>query len=559
MCGLSYRPRTLILHSIIAFFNRNRPRLGSATLSFIVALYLLAVPNRTFWQRADDYLAGSPVALSALAIALLAIFTAILITVSIKYVTKPFFMLLIVAASLGAWFTDNYGTIIDTDMIRNVVETTGPESSRFFTFGLFLHVFLTAIVPCALIAWVKIIHRPFWAKVGWNLAVIVPCLIAAGIAVTSQARIFASTVRTHKDLARVVNPVVPLVSVVHYAIASGDEGNIVVEPLGTDARRVARGETLEKPRVTIIVAGETARAQNFSLNGYGRETNPELKAAGITYFPKTTSCGTATAVSLPCMFSVYTRKEYTHRKGLSTESLPDVLTHAGIKAAWWDNNTGSKGIADRIDYVSIPALKDPHYCNEGECQDGIFLDRLDAWLDTVKGDSVLVLHQLGSHGPAYYLRYPQEFRKFTPDCRSTEFTTCTPQEITNAYDNTILYTDHILASVIERLKRHGNKISGSMFYMSDHGELLGEDGVYLHGMPYLFAPTEQTHIPFVMWMDDDFARTTGVTQACLKEQTSVESSHDNLFHSILGMMNVETAVYDPSLDILAPCRGKPIS
>jgi lipid A ethanolaminephosphotransferase len=476
------------LVSLFSYLARNRPRIGSATLSFVVALFLLSVLNRTFWLRADNYMSGSTVALCALAIGLLALFTAILTAFSVKYLTKPLFGLLITTASVAAWFTDNYGVIIDADMIRNVVETTGPESSRFFTPGLFLHLALTAVVPCLLLVWIEISHRPFWSKLGWNLAIILPCLLAFGISAVSQARVFSSTVRTHQDLARIINPFVPLASAIDYTIDRGGERHIVVEPLGSDAKRVSVGMPSKKPRVTIIVAGETARAIDFSLGGYGRETNPELKARQVLYFPQTTSCGTATAVSLPCMFSVYTRKQYTHMKGLSTETLPDVLAHAGVDVAWWDNNTGSKGVADRIDSVSFPAINDPRFCKDGECLDGMFLDRLDAWLSTVKGDSVLVLHQLGSHGPAYHLRYPEEFRKFTPDCRSAEFTTCTRQEIVNAYDNTILYTDHVLVGVIDRLKRHADKIAGSMLYMSDHGESLGENGIYLHGMPYFMAP-----------------------------------------------------------------------
>ncbi|MDQ0318176.1 lipid A ethanolaminephosphotransferase [Pararhizobium capsulatum DSM 1112] len=542
-----------------AFLANNRPRIGSATLSFLVALFLLVVLNRTFWVRADTYLAGNIVTLSALAIGLLALFTAVLTAVSVKYVTKPVFMLLILTASLAAWFTDNYGVIVDTEMIRNVLETTGPESGRVLTPGLFLHIVLTAVFPCILLAWTEILHRSFWSKVAWNLAIILPCLLAFAISAMSQARVFASTVRTHKDLARVINPFVPLASAVHYTIDRGGERHLLVEPLGSDAKRVSVGIPSQKPRVTIIVAGEAARSADFSLGGYSRETNPELKAQKVLYFPDTTSCGTATAVSLPCMFSVYTRKKYTHLKGLSTETLPDVLSHAGINIAWWDNNTGSKGVADRIAFVNLPAIKDPRFCKDGECQDGIFLDRVDAWLDTIKGDSVLVLHQLGSHGPAYSLRYPDEFRRFQPDCRSVEFTACTQQEIINAYDNTILYTDHILAGIIDRLKCHGDKIAASMLYMSDHGESLGENSVYLHGMPYFIAPKEQTHIPFVLWFDNDFAATTGVERSCVEKTLDQPRSHDNLFQSVLGMMNVETSIYDASLDVLASCRLAPMS
>lgn len=267
----------------------------------------------------------------------------------------------------------------------------------------------------------------------------------------------------------------------------------------------------------------------------------------------TKSCGTATAVSLPCMFSVYPRKQYSDWKARSTENLVNVLTHAGVSVTWWDNNTGSKGIADLISFASMTHRKDSPLCNDGECLDEIFLDELDRKLGATTKNSVIVLHQIGSHGPAYYQRYPAAFRRFTPDCRTPELMTCSTEEITNAYDNTILYTDHVLASVAALLEKHQDRIAGAMIYMSDHGESLGENGIYLHGAPYAIAPKEQTQVPFIAWFSRPYQAAMGLDAACLSRDQDAPRSHDNLFHTVLGMMDVQTRVYNHSLDAFAAC------
>lgn len=533
-----------------------RPAIGSVMLSLIVALYLTFVTNRTFWSKAVDYLGAPSFAVVLLAIGLFALFSAVCVTVSVKYLMKPFFILLIMIAAASSRFMDTFGTIIDVDMIRNAAETTGAEAGHLLTAGFLTHMLIFGIVPSLLIAFVRIKHRPFFQKFKHNL-VLVLCLLAVFTSVSiANVRTFAAAIRQHRDLAATVNPVAPIVSAVRYVMATGADSNITVQPLGADARVVAPMLS-GKPRVTIIIAGETARAENFSLGGYTRDTNPLLARQDIQYFTDTSSCGTATAVSLPCMFSVYTRASYTHRKGLETENLTDVLAHAGIKAEWWENNTGSKGVADRIAYTSFSDINDPRFCKNNECLDDVALDRLGAWLDDIKGDSVLVIHQLGSHGPAYYLRYPEKFRRFTPDCRTAELGNCSREEIVNAYDNSILYTDYIVSSVIDMLKAREEKMAGSMIYMSDHGESLGENGLYLHGAPYFIAPSQQTHIPFVLWTGKETR--AGIDQACLKATANEPRSHDNLFHTVLGLMNVATGVYDPALDALAACRSNAAS
>ncbi len=531
-----------------------RPRMGSVSLSVLTALYIMAVANQTFWGKAYGYLSEEPFAFVAFAIGIVAVTIAAMTAFSVKYLIKLALIFFVLAAVIAAWFTDQYGVIIDKEMIRNAAVTTKAESAHLITISFLFHVFLNGVLPALFILWVRVVHRPFGAKFLYNMAVILPCLaifVAAGL---TFSKTYAAVGRLHRDIMLTLNPFIPISSAARYVFVSEEDRNIVRRPLGTDAHQ--RGPSASgKPRVAIIVVGETARAQNFSLGGYGRETNPEMKARDIVYFSNATSCGTATAVSLPCMFSSYSRRDYSHSKGLETDNLTDILGHAKVRVEWWDNDTGSYGVANRIPYRFLPDAADPRYCRDSECLDTVLTDKLDEWLANVTGDSVLVLHQLGSHGPGYYQRYPDNFRRFTPDCRTAEFGACTQQEIVNAYDNSILFTDHVLAKVIDTLQRHGEGVSATMLYVSDHGESLGENGLYLHGTPYFIAPPQQIDVPVIAWFAPDFRAAAGINMACLGKRAGDSISHDNFFHSVLGLMDVATSVYDPRLDIFAPCRA----
>ncbi|KQV83192.1 phosphoethanolamine--lipid A transferase [Rhizobium sp. Root1220] len=530
-----------------------RPEIGSITLCVVTTLYLLLVTNHSFWIKASGYFAADRLAFILFVAAISALSMAIVTAFSAKYITKPFLIFFILAAAGGSWFTDQFGVIVDKEMIRNAAVSTGAEAGHLITTRFALHMLLTGVLPSLLIVWVRVRHRPVWRKLAHNTAVILACLAVFAAAGFGDYRAFAGIGRAHKDILDRLNPFVPIASTIRLAVSSGEEAAVVAEPLGTDAHRIHTA-ALTKPRVTIIVAGETARGDDFSLGGYERKTNPELEKQNVVYFPNTSSCGTATAVSLPCMFSVYPRTAYTHRKGLATENLVDVLSHADVNVSWLDNDTGSYHVTDRIAYTYLPQSPDPRFCSDGECQDGFLLDKVDGWLDQVKDDSVLVLHQLGSHGPAYYARYPDEYRRFVPDCRANDFGSCTPEEITNAYDNTILYTDHVVSTVIDKLKQRAGSMAGAVIYVSDHGESLGENGIYLHGAPYIVAPSQQTHVPFLVWVSDELAKSAGFDMSCVAKKANATRSHDNLFHSVLGVMDVATSVYDPSLDVFSACR-----
>lgn len=495
-----------------------RPKVGSIPLCILTSCYILVFCNNTFWQKATDYLGRGSGPLWALYLAMLALFVAAITPFSTKYLIKPFLIFLVLVAAVVSHFTDSFGVVIDTDMIRNAMETTPAEAQHLITSDFVVHVAVFGVLPSLLLIWVKVDHRPFMRKVYWNLAAILTSLAIFGICGVTYSREYIAAVRERRDITKSFNPVTPIVSTARYFMSAGKEASLVVETVGADARVRPSTVPINKPRVTIIVAGETARAENFSLGGYQRETNPRLKAANVIYFPNTTSCGTATATSIPCMFSRFSRSEFTHAKAMANETLVDVLAHAGIDVAWFDNNTGDKGVANRIKYVDLASSTDQRFCHDGECLDAIFLDKLDDWLDHVKGDSVLVLHQLGSHGPAYYLRYPEHEGKFVPDCRTPELGKCSTGEIVNAYDNSILYTDYFISTVIDRLKARSDKMASGLIYMSDHGESLGEKGLYLHGTPYMFAPSQQTHVPFLTWFDNDFTKSMDLDTACLRKR-----------------------------------------
>ena len=219
-----------------------------------------------------------------------------------------------------------------------------------------------------------------------------------------------------------------------------------------------------------------------------------------------------------------------------------------MQVLWRDNDSGCKGVCARVPTDDLNYAQIAPYCNNNECYDEVLLHKLDDYINTNLGDKLIVLHKRGNHGPAYYKRYPTQFNKFTPTCNSNELHKCTDAQIVNTYDNIIVYTDYFLDSIIKYLEKNNNKYQSALIYVSDHGESLGEKGIYLHAIPYVFAPQEQKHIPFIVWFSQDFA--IGNKQH-LPSLTKQEFSHDHLFHTLLGLFNVQTVAYQPQLDIFA--------
>jgi lipid A ethanolaminephosphotransferase len=359
---------------------------------------------------------------------------------------------------------------------------------------------------------------------------------------------YTSFVREHKPLRYSTNPTYWIYSTGLYIYKTFNSGPIIVKQIGLDAK--VSKQSSDTPKLVIMVVGEATRADHFSYNGYKRETTPLLKKENIINFSNVSACGTSTAVSVPCMFSIYGRSDYSYKKGMNTENVLDVLNHTSdISILWRENNSDSKGVALRVPYEYYKTSFLNTICTEGECRDVGMLVGLDTYIKKQKNNDILiVLHQMGNHGPAYYKRYPKEYEKFTPVCETNQIEECTQEEISNAYDNSILYTDYFLSKTIALLKQHNSTHQTAMIYMSDHGESLGEKSIYLHGLPYFMAPSAQTHIPAMMWLSDNFHTSLKIG----KMNTKKRFSQDNLFHTLLGLFDVKTEVYNIKMDIFKP-------
>ncbi len=271
-----------------------------------------------------------------------------------------------------------------------------------------------------------------------------------------------------------------------------------------------------------------------------------LAKQDVVSLSNVTSCGTSTGVSVPCMFSSLGRAAYDKETALNQENALDVLFDHGVQILWRDNNSDSKGVATRMKYEDF---KSPTLNSEcaGECRDIGMLNGLDKYIKARAGkDILIVLHQMGNHGPEYYRRYPKEFERFKPMCMTGELRDCSQEEIDNSYDNAILYTDYFLSNVIDLLKKYDEDYATAMLYVSDHGESLGEHGFYLHAAPYLIAPKEQTHVPAIIWMGKNF----DYKKDQLMPYKDDALSHDDLFCTLLVAFELNSKTCEAKKNVL---------
>jgi lipid A ethanolaminephosphotransferase len=295
-----------------------------------------------------------------------------------------------------------------------------------------------------------------------------------------------------------------------------------------------------------------------------RDTTPRLArlaAEGtLINVPDVHACGTNTETSLPCMFAPVGRRDYDEARIRGQQSLLHVAARAGVQVLWRDNQSGCKGVCDGLPSETVDATAAPGLCPEGRCFDEALLHDLDQRLARAQGTQLLVLHTIGSHGPAYFRRYPRAFAHFQPECQVDDLRHCSAEQIRNAFDNTLRYTDHVLASAINTLRAHADRVDSALVYVSDHGESLGEYGLFLHGVPYAMAPEVQTRVPMVAWASPGLERAAGMATGCLRKAlttTAQPVAHDHLFPVLLGLLDVRTALREPALDLLAPCRADP--
>jgi lipid A ethanolaminephosphotransferase len=508
---------------------------------------LVLLYNLSFFKNVTSVYAITPGNIPFLVsiVIMLGSFIALLLSlVSSRYTMKPILITVFLISSIAASFMDSYNVIIDSSMIQNAMVTDTAEFMDLVNIKLVLYFLILGVLPAILIYKVRIIHNAPKTALVSRLKLIVVLLFLIASQLLLFGKTYASFFREHKELRYYTNPITYIYSTSKYLRSTLATSNIEVKPVGEDA--IVPHADIHR-ELTILVIGETARADRFSLNGYERKTNPLLEKEDVISFTHMSSCGTSTAVSVPCMFSMRSKDEYDDEKGKSEENLLDILSHAGVHVLWRDNNSDSKGVALRVQYEDYKSAEVNPDCDI-ECRDDGMLEGLQEYIDAQQdGDILIVLHQMGNHGPAYYKRYPESFEQFTPACRTNHLDKCSETEISNAYDNAILYTDYFLSKVIDLLKNNMNSFETAMFYMSDHGESLGESGVYLHGLPYFMAPDAQTHVASILWFGDNYDE---IDIPSVRQKANMDFSHDNLFHTVLGLMEVKTSVYRKDMDIV---------
>lgn len=475
------------------------------------------------------------------------------ISIAFRTLVKPLLTLLFLISAFVSYFTSYYGTYFDTSMLDNVLQTDTNEAQELLTPGLLIHLVIFFCLPTIMIWRVKITPST-WKKAMLRRSAY--CLASTAIlllAIFLSYQDVSSLMRNNKELRYLITPGNYIVSMAQALSSQHASANTVRSSVGEDAS--ISSPVGDKPTLLVIVVGETVRAANWGLNGYERQTTPKLaKQPDVINFSDVSSCGTSTAVSLPCMFSLPGRDDYANSYAQQHESLLDVLAHAGLEVTWLDNQSGCKGVCDGVATKTLSPEEYASLCPEGRCLDEALVQALTTQISGSSADQVVVLHQQGNHGPSYYQRYPADFERFVPACASADLAKCSREDITNSYDNAILYTDTVLDQVIETLKRQDGYAT-AMIYLSDHGESLGENGLYLHGIPYAIAPDKQTVVPMVWWLSSSFSQQQGLDMSCLRQVSDQAASHDNLFHSVLGLLGVVTDVYLQTKDISQTCRS----
>ncbi|MDE1265513.1 phosphoethanolamine transferase [Vibrio aestuarianus] len=532
-------------------------------ISFCLALYFVVIVNLPVYSALSDVLSkldGVKIGfVISIPIFFLATFNFLFNLFSWPWLTKPFFALLILLSAAVSYAGFNYGTLFDSDMIANIVETDSSEANSYFSLYSLVWMIGMGIIPALLLIITPIQkNKSFFNLILRKLTSMAISLVVIGTVVMMYYQDYASVGRNNSYLRQLIIPTQLVYSIGKYVHRTYLATPIIYREIGLDAKQMpqALSAATDKPTLVVFVLGETARSQNYQLNGYNRPTNSYTKALDVISFQDVSSCGTATAVSVPCMFSSFTRDNYSRQAADNQDNFLDILKRAQVGLFWIENDGGDKNVAKNIDKIEIDRSRVDEQCNGQTCYDMAMLENFEKNIDKMQGNRMLLMHLIGSHGPTYFQRYPQNKKVFQPDCPRADIENCTVEQIINTYDNTILYTDYVIAQTIEKLKTLEDKYNTALIYISDHGESLGENGLFLHGMPYGLAPEYQTQVPMMFWTSPGFEREKSLNTTCLRNNAQQKTySQDNLFHSMLGIMDITTEVYNPHMDLFANCRS----
>lgn len=530
---------------------RYHPKIGLNSLIIVVALYLVASANMSFFEQMLSIYPlsnnlGFLISVTSLLFGLMWLLCQLL---CYRPIAKIVLIAMVLIAAVCSYFTDGYGTIFDRNMLINSLQTDQAEALGLMAPNFFVHFLLLGVLPAFVISQIRIKQPTRRRALLQKIIGLVLATALIGVCLLPFGDQYATFFRQHKIIRSYVNPITPIYSVVKLGIDYAHElrrpDTLILH--ATDAKIVVpidhKTRHLPKPKLMVFVVGETARADHISLNGYKRDTMPLLaKQSNIYSFKNAVSCGTSTAYSVPCMFSYANRENYDVDSAEYNENVLDTLHKQGVNVIWRDNNSSSKGVADRVTFEDYKTSKLNPSC-DSECRDVGMLDGFDKLVhaEPTPKDTLVVLHQMGNHGPEYYKRYPKAFEVFKPVCMTNELSKCNGPSIINAYDNAIRYTDYFLNNVIETLKRYEQEYDVVMVYMSDHGESLGENNIYLHGLPYSIAPNTQKQVPLIVWSPmDNGIDANSSDKSSLTNMIDQPVSHDFITPTLLSFFNITT-------------------
>jgi len=446
----------------------------------------------------------------------------------VRYLLKPIIILLLLCSSSIFYFRHTYGVAVDEGVILSLfdalIEGNTNEIFDLISVKLLLLIFTLGFIPSIPLFFTTIIYPSFKKEIITRTGLIISTFLVLIGLIASNYKDVSLTARQNKQLNQSAIP--------HYSVSS--LFSIIKHSFQS---KPAFATLDEKPKIKnsneqiigIVVVGETARADHFGINGYTKQTTPLLQKTNIINYTNAYSCGTLTKISVPCMFYLKNYDQFDVNKAKYQANLIDVIDASGADITWIENNSSCKNVCDRIKNKTIEIITD---------QENTYDEMMFKFIDTILKNNrnprtLIVLHTMGSHGPSYYKRYPIQFEQFKPSCKSNNPQECSKEELINAYDNTIIYTDYFLHQLIERLKKQNKK--SFLLYASDHGESLGEHGLYLHGVPAKIAPKEQIHIPWILWFSEQYKK----EKLQLVEPTN-KITHEYFPHTILDALKIES-------------------
>ena len=510
---------------MMALLNKMKKALSLFTFSCIVSIGTLLFYNLPFFQFVIDKSSESVWLVVSLVIIMLAVnfMMTCLAMFCLRIVGRIVLAILSVINATAVWFILKYSVIIDASTIENVFNTRYSEASGFFSWGMWLFILVLGVLPalfCLLQPVVIGKAKKLGIYCGSSLAVI----LVVGLLNINQTLFFSEH---DTELGGLLQPWSYIANT--YRIIS------FIQDEQAEEIKLPDGKITDNEKaVVVLVIGESARKANFQLYGYQRDTNPLLsKQKGLKVF-QANSCATYTTAGTKAILE-------PKDCGDLYELLPNYAFRTGVDVSWRTSNWGEPPIHIE-EYLTDTELAE-QYPDVDSNYDGILYAGLRQRIESSSKNKVLiVLHTSISHGPQYASKYPKEFEVYKPVAENVEEGEKHVDRLVNAYDNTIRYTDFLLDSLINTL-RDMKDWKSAMIFISDHGESLGENKLFMHGLPKKLAPKEQYEIPFLVWTSENFREYKSQLPAVLEQHY--------VFHSVLNLLSIQSPAYNEAYDIFS--------